>query len=254
MKPTHLRAALVVLALPACACVHADEWTNAITPYIWMTGMTGDSTIGTPLGPLESNVDLSFSDIMSNLDFGGMVSYQGGRDKWVVLGDLIFMNLGGASTIDGNNGSVRSGADMKQTMLEGDVGYHITEAISLFAGARYNDINGSISVDTTTAGGTTSREAKTSESWVDPVVGLLGEWPLTEHLEWDLRADIGGFNVGSKFAWQAMATLRWKIRDNWDVVASYRYMQVNFEDDGSSGLQKYDMTIMGPAIGATFRF
>jgi opacity protein-like surface antigen len=86
------------------------------------------------------------------------------------------------------------------------------------------------------------------------VVGLLGEWPLTEHWEWDLRADIGGFNVGSQFAWQVMGTLRWKIRKNMDVVASYRYMEVDFKDSGSSGLQKYDMVTTGPGIGMTFSF
>jgi opacity protein-like surface antigen len=247
-------APIAILATLGTANAWSEEWKNAVTPYIWASGMSGDVVIGTPQGPLESNVDLSFSDIVSNLDFGAMVSYRGGRDRWVVLGDYIFMNLGGAKTTNPLNATVRAGADMRQTMFEGDVGYHITDAISLFAGARYNDISGSISLDTTTILGTSSRTAKTSESWVDPVVGLLGEWPLTEHLQWDLRADIGGFNVGSKLAWQVMGVLRWKIRENMDVVASYRYMQVDFEDEGSSGLQTYDMVNTGPGIGMTFRF
>ena len=200
IKPMHTRAALAVLALAGCASVHADEWKNSITPYIWASGMSGNVAIGTPLGTLESDVDMSFSDIVKNLDFGAMVSYEGGRDKWVVLGDFIFMNLGGAKTTNPLNATVRAGADMRQTMFEGDVGYHITDAISLIAGARYNDINGSISVDTTTILGTKSRTAKTSESWVDPVVGLLGEWPLAEHWEWDLRADIGGEDVRRSYS------------------------------------------------------
>jgi opacity protein-like surface antigen len=93
-----------------------------------------------------------------------------------------------------------------------------------------------------------------SESWVDPVVGLLGTFPITEKWEWDLRADIGGFGVGSDFAWQAMGTLRWKLRQNLDVVASYRYMEVDFEQSGNSGLLVYDMTNSGFGLGMTFRF
>ncbi len=29
---------------------------------------------------------------------GAMVSYEGGRDRWVVLGDLIYMKLGASDT------------------------------------------------------------------------------------------------------------------------------------------------------------
>jgi opacity protein-like surface antigen len=236
------------------ASANADEWTNAITPYIWASGMTGKVSVGTPLGPLESDVDLNFGDIVSNLDMGAMVSYEGGRDHWVVLGDLIYMNLGAADTVTQGGVSVRSSANIEQTLVEADVGYKITTGISLFAGARYSDISGDIHVVRTGPGAGSDRSAGVSQSWVDPVVGLLGEWPLTEHLEWDLRGDIGGFGVGSDFAWQVMGTLRWKLRANLDVIASYRYMQVDYENDGPSGLLVYNMVNSGFGVGVTFRF
>jgi opacity protein-like surface antigen len=254
IKPDHFRAAIALLAFPACACVHADEWKNAITPYLWMSGMSGKTVIGTPLGPVEADVDLNFGDILSNLDMGAMVSYEGGINRWVVLGDLIYMKLGASDTRSSGAVSLRASANVEQTMAEADMGYYITDSIALFAGARFNDIDTSIHTERTGPGAGSSQAANTSQSWVDPVVGLLGKWPLTEKLEWDLRADIGGFDVGSKFAWQAMVALRWKLRPNWDVVASYRYMEVDYENDGPDGLLKYDMINTGPGIGVTFRF
>jgi len=83
---------------------------------------------------------------------------------------------------------------------------------------------------------------------------LLGQWPLTEHWQWDLRGDIGGFGVGSEFAWQVQGMLRWKVKTNMDVVASYRYMQMDYEQDGSSGLLDYNMVMSGPGLGVTFHF
>ena len=139
-------------------------------------------------------------------------------------------------------------------MFEADVGYYITDAIALIAGARYTDIDARIHSVRTGPGVGSDRSADTSQSWVDPVIGLLGKWPLTEHLEWDLRADIGGFEVGSKLAWQAMASLRWKVRPNMDVVGSYRYMEVNYENDDPIGLMEYKVVNSGLGIGLTFRF
>jgi opacity protein-like surface antigen len=237
-----------------CANAWSGEWQNEITPYIWASGMSGKTVIGTPLGPVEADVDLNFGDILSNLDMGAMVSYKGGRDGWVVLGDLIYMNLGATDTSSNGGVSVKATANMEQTMFEADVGYHITDAIALIAGARYTDIDARIRTVRTGPGVGSDRSADTSQSWVDPVIGLLGQWPLTEHLEWDLRADIGGFDVGSKLAWQAMASLRWKVRPNMDVVGSYRYLEVDYENDDPIGLTEYKMVNSGFGIGVTFRF
>ena len=230
-KSNLCRAAALCLALVGSAGAQSGDWQNAITPYIWGSGMSGTVAVGTPLGVVESDVDLNFGEILDNLDFGGMVSYEGKNDKWVVLGDLIFMNLG--ADVDSASGqvTVRNSADLEQSMLEADVGYRLTENMALFVGARYTDIDGEIGFATTGPGGGTTRSAGLSETWIDPVVGLLGEWPLSEHWAWDLRADIGGFGVGSDFAWQAQATLRWKVGTNFDVVASYRYMEVDFDQD-----------------------
>jgi hypothetical protein len=144
VKNRKIRARLAALAMVigAGTSAHAGEWTNAITPYIWVTGMTGRVVIGTPLGPLDAQVNQSFSDLVKNLDFGAMVSYEGGRDKWVVLGDLIYMNLGGAKTSTTAGVTLKASADFEQTMLEADVGYRVTPNITLLAGVRYHDIAG----------------------------------------------------------------------------------------------------------------
>jgi len=253
-KSTLFRTAALCLAMVGSAGAQSEDWQNAITPYIWGTGMSGNVAVGTPLGSVAINADLSFGEILDDLDFGGMISYEGKNDRWLVLGDVIFMNLG--ADVDSTSGqvSVRHSADIEQSLMEADVGYRLTENMALFVGARYSDIDGEIGIATTGPTVGTVRSASFSENWVDPVVGFLGEWPLSEQWEWDLRADIGGFGVGSDFVWQAQATLRWKVRTNFDVVASYRYMEVDFDQDEATGLLVYDMVSAGPGIGVTFHF
>ena len=217
--------------------------------------MSGKTAIGTPLGPVEADVDLNFGDIISNLDMGGMVSYEGGRDRWVVLGDLIYMKLGASDTTSSGAVSLQRvgqcGTDHgrgRRRLL------HHRQHRAVRRCPVYATSTPAFAASAPVRAPGSDRTANTSQSWVDPVVGLLGKWPLTEKLEWDLRADIGGFDVGSKFAWQAMVTLRWKIKTNMDVIASYRYMEVDYQNDGPDGLLKYDMINMGPGIGITFNF
>jgi opacity protein-like surface antigen len=253
-KSTIGRVSALCLALAGSGSAMSQDWQNAITPYIWGSGMSGKVAVGTPLGTVESNVDLNFGEIMDNLDFGVMVSYEGKNDKWMVLGDLVFMNLGADVDSASGQNNVRNSADIEQSLLEADVGYRLTENMALFVGARFSDIDGEIGITTTGPATGINRSAGLSENWIDPVVGLLGQWELTEHWAWDLRADIGGFGVGSDFVWQAQAILRWKVRPNLDVIGSYRYMEVDFDQDGPTGLLVYDMINSGPGIGVTFHF
>jgi hypothetical protein len=256
VKPRVVLAGVMALASLGVATADAGEWQHSVTPYIWGTGMSGNTAVATPLGPLSADVNMSFSDILSNLDFGGMVMYQGRYDKWVLMSDLIYMDLGANRTRDVAVVSTRFDASVQQLGLEISGGYHITDAIALYAGMRYNDLDSAVRVTATTPGNSVTRSARASASWVDPIVGILGEFPFPFADRWavNLKGDVGGFGVGSDLAWQVMVSVRWRMNDNWDFSAGYRYMQMDYEDKGGSGIVVYNMTTQGPGIGATWRF
>ena len=71
-------AVAVAIAAPPGA---AADWSHTVTPYLWGSGMSGKTAVGTatPAGPLEADVDVGFDDILSNLKFGIMGSYRGDR-------------------------------------------------------------------------------------------------------------------------------------------------------------------------------
>jgi hypothetical protein len=246
-------ATLTSLAIPAA---HGADWQHSLTPYIWGASMSGTAAIATPVGPLSSNVNLSFGDTLSNLDFGGMVAYKGQYDKWVVMSDLIYMDLSANKTQDFPLVSTRSGISVEQLALELSGGYHITDAIALYAGMRVNDLDASVRVTTTTNANSVTRSARASASWIDPIIGIVGEFgfPFTDRWAVNLKGDVGGFGVGSEFAWQVTAALRWRMNDQWDFSAGYRYMDVDYEDEGGSGIVVYDIVSQGPGIAATWRF
>lgn len=240
-----LRKAITTLALVAVASpASAAEWKHEIAPYLWGSGMNG----ATALGPVTADVDMSFGDILENLEMGFMGVYRASRDRLSVTVDGVYMGLGGSGR--GPAGYVKADVDMDQTALEVDVGYEVLERLTVFGGLRYTDL--SVAVDTT--GPLGEQSSDTSESWVDPVIGASYAIPFAEDWSLALRGDIGGFGVGSDFAWQGIATLRWQVAERVGVVAAYRYVDMDYESGKGSDYFKYDMAISGPALGAVFTF
>ena len=254
MRRIHAPLLAAVSCLLAPSCAEAAEWQHAITPYLWGSGMSGTTAVGTPVGPLEANVDVGFDDILRNLKMGGMFSYRGERGPWVVMTDAIYMKLGADRQTSGNLISVDARAEVEQIALEADVGYRVSDAVVAFVGLRYNDIDADLRVVRSGPGAGNTRVAGETASWVDPVVGVSAKFPLAERWALGLRGDVGGFGVGSDLAWQAMVSVHWKAPNGVEVVGAWRHLDVDYEDGRDANLFRYDVVTSGPGIGVTLRF
>ena len=247
-------AVAVAIAAPSGA---AADWSHTVTPYLWGSGMSGKTAVGTatPAGPLEADVDVGFDDILSNLKFGIMGSYRGDRsDGWVVMADYIYMSLEADKPSNVGPVLVDTTVEVQQTAFEFDLGYRVNDQVTVFAGLRYNDVDADLDVVRTGPGAGASRAASKGDSWIDPVVGVTARYPINETWSLGVRGDVGGFGVGSDLTWQMMASVNWKVRDNLEVVAGYRYLDADYEDGSGADLFKYDMVTSGPGIGVSFKF
>jgi opacity protein-like surface antigen len=124
----------------------------------------------------------------------------------------------------------------------------------VFAGLRYNDVDTDLDVVRTGPGAGGNRAASKGDSWTDPVVGITARYPINDTWSLGVRGDVGGFGIGSELTWQMMASVNWKVRDNLEVVAGYRYLDADYEDGSGTDLFKYDMVTSGPGIGVSFKF
>ena len=243
MKIRH-QAAVLGIAVLAAAPLHAQEWKHEVAPYMWASAMSGSSTIG----PLEADVDMSFGDILDDLEFGFMGTYRGTRDRFSVSVDVVYMAL--SSDFKGPQGYVKGEVDVDQTALEVNAGWEIIERLTVFGGLRYNDLSTDIAIN----GPLGKRKGGGDEKWVDPIVGAHYTIPLADKWSFTLRGDVGGFGIGSKFAWQGIGTLRWQLREQFGLLAAYRYVDMDYENDDGVPYFVYDMAISGPALGAVFTF
>jgi hypothetical protein len=237
---------LATSAILAAPDSQAEGWKHEFAPYLWGAAMEGEAGIG----PVAADVDISFGDILENLEMGFMGLYRGTRGPWSISVDGIYMGLGANAT--GPNGLLTADVDVDQSAIEVDLGYALSENFSLLLGARYNDL--SMRVRTFGALGNVLRSREADESWIDPVIGAQLRVPLSASWSFNLRGDIGGLDVGSFFAWQGLASLRWQATPRFSLVAAYRHIEMDYEDGSGDGAFVYDMAMSGPALGFAFTF
>ncbi len=213
----------------------ADEgWSFEVLPYVWGSGITGDVGIG----PVESEVDVSFEDLVENLDMGAMLGLEASpaNSDWSLLFDFMYFDIGDDITgVD---------VDVSELMMELDVAYRPEgwDEMELLAGLRYVDIDAEVVVG--------PLSPSLSESWVDPVVGVRGLTPISE--DWSLRwrGDVGGFGVGSDLSYQLSALFQCPIGDSTQFGIGWRHLAVDYDDDGFA----YDTETSGLIMGLSIAF
>ena len=89
-----------------------------------------------------------------------------------------------------------------------------------------------------------------TERWVDPYLGISGRYDLTKAFYVTARADVGGFDVGSKVTVQAYGGLGCQITRRIYSELGYRYLY----DDYDSGGFLYKVSTYGPQITTGISF
>ncbi len=251
MRSKTMMYAAILVTVGAAGGVQAGEWKHTLAPYVWGAGMDGTSAVG----PVEADVDVSFGDIWDNLKMGAMLAYRGeGDGPWIFMGEVIYMDLEVDNARDVGPVRINSELGAQQTLLEGDLGYRLNDKFFAYAGLRYTDLEMDVTVNTTGPGPGGTLAGNGGESWVDPVIGAVAELPLAERWTIALRGDVGGFGVGSDFAWQAIATVRWQASETIHVGGGYRYLDADYEDGEGASYFKYDIASAGPFLGVAFTF
>jgi len=229
---------------PAVSTAPADAWKQEVALYVAAVGMTGRAGVG----GVEADVDLSFSEIMDQLQAAGMIAYRAEKGDWAVFANAIFMGLG--ATKDLRFGGTAE-ADFDETIFEVDGAWRFAKRWEVYGGARLVDIDASLELRPVTG---TTVDADGSRSWVDPLVGLRYRAPLGEHWAFVGRADVGGFGVGSDLAWQALAHFDWRISKHWGAAFGYVLLDIDYDDGEGSDRFLYDIRSEGPLAAATISF
>ena len=223
------------------AAQESAGWEFTLVPYGWILGL--DGKVG--IGDREVDVDASFGDIWDNLEMGALLHFEAERGKLTLMTDLIFLGVGQPVTTRLLEGDV----DVDVLAIEGAAAYAVAPVFEVLAGVRFVRFDSRFELESPVP---VSRG--TEEQWVDPIVGGRLRVPLgNSPLEFIGRGDIGGFGIGSDFAWQLATHLGVQVTDWLSILAGYRWLDIDYEDtEGTPFL--YDIQTSGPQVGAAFHF
>ena len=251
-------------------------WTFNIAPYAWVASLNLTNTFNLPPalgGTLSTSSSVGFGDLLSHLNFGLMVAADARYDRFSLVTDFIYLNLGGTtSQIRSVNfpgqlpipisGALQTSASLNfnakiwtlaggYTFAQGDWGN-----IDLIAGFRYLGIPLAIdySLGLTLTG---PRGNGATFGGIGSVSGSTTLWNGIGGFRGSVRIRDTGFFIpyyfdagagGSKLTWQISSGAGYHT--SWaDLSLTYRYL--SFEQ--GSGFLRH-LSAKGPIIMATFTF
>jgi hypothetical protein len=260
----------------------ANAWTFNAMPYGWLPFLKGDQTVK----GRTASIDVNPIQVLEHLDAAPWMSYvEARKGPLAIYNDIFYAKLGIAASrarsFDGSSLSVAATVEFEQAIIEAGTTYEIARwhsggsikdgaparltALDLVVGARYwhQDMALNLALgafDTTglelSGGRAIARSG--SVDWVDPLVGFRIRHQLAPGRDLVLRADIGGFDVGSRFSWNLLGAYSWDIavRDGvtYSGVLGYRALSVDYSR--GAGLDKYEYDVLqhGPIVGLAAKF
>jgi len=234
------------VATPASA--GGGGWEFEATPYLWTAGLDGTVGAGPAFLP-TANIDWSASNILSNLDVGAMGVFEGRNGRWGFIGDALYVKLSDQNVAPGIR-FASVDAEVKQQMYALFGTYRLADGptkLDALAGVRYVDIRAPVSAVLATGG---LRSVDAGDDWWDPYVGLRVIHPLSELWSLTGYAAIGGFGVGSDFAWDVIAAVNYQFSPTISGKFGFRYLDMDYEGDRFA----YDAGMGGPFLGLGVRF
>lgn len=233
-----------------------DSWTE-IGAYGFMSNISGDTKVSNVTVP----VDVSFSDLLENLDIGFMGFAEHHRGKWSFIVDLFYAAISvDQSLAVTSTASVNINLEIKQIMAEGFVGYRVVEqaqddgtkfGLDLLVGIRYNYIEAELSVNASQLGlGSVSRNP--SIDWADGVVGVRARYGGDRGWGVSGWADVGMGSDSSSF--QLAGFVNYRFDNNVRLFGGYRHLAFKYETGSGTSFVELDLAFSGPMLGVSFKF
>jgi hypothetical protein len=242
-----------------------DDWKFQALIYGYLPQIRGTSSFSADDGTPSITVDAS--QIIDNLKFAFMGTFEAQKGRWGFLTDILYMNVGGSKsqTRDISIGRVQLPAgvtadanlDIKAVVWELAGTYQLsadpTAPVDVLAGARMLDLKQTLSWDFSADLGplqparSGSKEIKAT-NW-DAIIGLKGQIRFGPYREWFVPyyADVG--TGDSDLTWQAIAGIGYSFK--WgDLIGGWRYLDYNFK----SSSKVNDMSLSGPMFGVALRW
>lgn len=252
MRGAGLLAILFSLPLAAPAAAE-DGWHFNVMPYVWAAGM--DGSLSHPGLPKDLVVDAKFRDVLSNLDIGAMLAFEGHNGRVGFLLDGMYVKLSREAVAPIVGLPVSLGATTFTGLAAGQ--YRIAEdsigSFDLLAGVRYWSVESRFSYEAPTGaplppGIPPAYSASEKDSWADAMVGAKMVVYLSPRISLNAHGMMGA--GGSSLTSDALLAVGIGLGQSSSLLIGYRHIQADYSKNNF----RFDVSLHGPAVGLGVRF
>ncbi len=221
-----------------------DRWQFKAAIYLWAAGIESTTRRG-------NEIDVSFSDIVSDLNMAFMGTFVARKSKWSLAADVIYLDIESDKTGTIGSTSIPANADAEvtgwilnfhgaRTVFQGE-----RARVDILVGARYLDVDSTLKLRLGASGPTPTASASASV-W-DGVIGVKGDVNITPKWFLPYYFDVG--TGQSDLTWQGLGGVGYRFK-RVNVILVYRHIQWDFKSDSPFN----DTNFSGPALGVAFKF
>jgi len=217
-----------------------------ITPYLWMVGISGDVAIG----PIEQELDVSFSDVWNDFEIGGAVFAEFGKDKHAVHLDYTYLRLRPDPTpLPSPPFQPDAELATKMTINIFETAYSYrwrgTDGPALVLGARMMDIEMRMNIGNLPV-------AEAGPDWWDYFAGVKTHNAMGAKWDFDFYGTIG--TGGSDLPWTLQAMFGRRYSNDNRLMLGFRVWGIDYSDK-EGAMNQYsalDATFYGMMVGYEF--
>jgi hypothetical protein len=256
---------LHVCAILICSYTHAladdnpisEDWEFEATPYVWFLSLDGDITVRGQ----KTSFDVNFDDLVQKTNSAAILNGEVRKGRFGGFVDTVYAEL----SDDAGSGPIRLDLSAENLWLTFGAFYRLgpwdldpaahgdalTVTVDPYIGGRYTYLETQLDLKP-------GPNFSGDQAWIDPIIGLRTIWGLSERWSVTLSGDVGGFSVGSDFAWQAVGLVGYGFGlfgdDDAHVMAGYRALYQDYSNGSGANKFEWDVTVHGPILGLSVQF
>ncbi|MGZ5135327.1 MAG: hypothetical protein ACXWCG_09260 [Flavitalea sp.] len=227
-----------------------NKWNLLVEPYLMFPNLKGTTGVGSLP---DADVDADPGEVFSHFKIGAILYFEMAKDKWAFSSDIIYLNLDEDATTGPviNSGNV----NLKQFLWEVAALRKLFPWLEAGIGGRLNSLKTSVDLVTKNiGGGTTVSSNSMTQTWFDPIIVARVKNQVDKKFLYQVRGDIGGFGIGSEFAWQLQAYAGYRFSKLFQATAGYKIISVDYNKGSGDDRFLFDMDTFGPVVRLGLNF
>jgi hypothetical protein len=253
MKLIRLLCVVGVLAAGSAQAQDADGWDWKITPYLWTVGISGEMSVA----DITQDIDVSFSDILSDMDIGGSIYAEFGKGNHSMHFDYTYLRLKPDPTEmpspPAPPGSTLS-TKMTNNIFEAAYNYRYDGPVggAVVVGARYMDIEMRMAPDLGGPGVVDPEPVVAGPNWWDAFIGFKTHNSISDNWDFDFYGTIG--QGGSDLPWTVQGVFARRFSNDNRLGLGFRVWGINYSKDKGQidSFASLNATFYGFLIGYEF--